>query len=36
MPLIDCDARVRPSGKDVLVTLVDHLYELAMAQERAP
>lgn len=33
VPLIDCDARVRSSGKDVLITLVDHLYELAMAQE---
>ncbi|MGW6020341.1 GTP-binding protein [Streptomyces sp. NPDC055099] len=33
VPLIDCDARVRSSGKDVLITLVDHLYALAMAQE---
>ncbi|MFG2501070.1 ATP/GTP-binding protein [Streptomyces sp. NPDC048441] len=33
VPLIDCDARVRSSGKDVLITLVDHLYELALAQE---
>ncbi|CAM5396499.1 ATP/GTP-binding protein OS=Streptomyces alboniger OX=132473 GN=CP975_33245 PE=3 SV=1 [Streptomyces alboniger] len=33
VPLIDCDARVRSSGKDVLITLVDHLYKLAMAQE---
>ncbi|MFB7734199.1 ATP/GTP-binding protein [Streptomyces sp. NPDC056112] len=33
VPMLDCDARVRQSGKDVLVTLVDHLYELAMAQE---
>ncbi|MGM0364882.1 GTP-binding protein, partial [Streptomyces griseoaurantiacus] len=29
VPLIDCDARVRQSGKDVLITLVDHLYALA-------
>ncbi|MFI2618427.1 GTP-binding protein [Streptomyces sp. NPDC018584] len=36
VPLIDCDARVRSSGKDVLITLVDHLYELAMAQEMTP
>lgn len=36
VPLIDCDARVRASGKDVLVTLVDHLYQLALAQEGAP
>ncbi|GAA2574130.1 MULTISPECIES: GTP-binding protein [Streptomyces] len=33
VPLIDCDARVRTSGKHVLVTLVDHLYQLALAQE---
>lgn len=33
VPLIDCDARVRQSGKDVLITLVTHLYERAMAQE---
>jgi signal recognition particle receptor subunit beta len=33
VPLIDCDARVRQSGKDVLITLVDHLYALATAQE---
>ncbi|MFD7060064.1 ATP/GTP-binding protein [Streptomyces sp. NPDC059906] len=35
VPLIDCDARVRTSGKHVLVTLVDHLYQLALAQENA-
>lgn len=35
VPLIDCDARVRTSGKHVLVTLVDHLYQLALAQESA-
>ncbi|GGR77141.1 ATP-binding protein [Streptomyces humidus] len=33
VPLVDCDARVRSSGKGVLITLVDHLYEMAMAQE---
>ncbi|MEV5884785.1 ATP/GTP-binding protein [Streptomyces sp. NPDC052020] len=33
VPMIDCDARVRQSGKDVLITLVNHLYERAMAQE---
>ncbi|MFF8914863.1 ATP/GTP-binding protein [Streptomyces sp. NPDC015032] len=36
VPMLDCDARVRQSGKDVLVTLVDHLYELATAQEATP
>jgi signal recognition particle receptor subunit beta len=36
VPLIDCDARVRSSGKRVLITLVDHLYELAMAREMTP
>ncbi|MFE2987530.1 ATP/GTP-binding protein [Streptomyces sp. NPDC059262] len=36
VPLIDCDARVRSSGKHVLLTLVDHLYELAMAREKTP
>lgn len=36
VPLIDCDARVRSSGKHVLITLVDHLYELAMAREKTP
>jgi signal recognition particle receptor subunit beta len=33
VPLVDCDARVRSSCKDVLVTLVDHLYELALTRE---
>ncbi|MFJ4923107.1 GTP-binding protein [Streptomyces sp. NPDC088725] len=36
IPMIDCDARVRSSGKNVLITLVDHLYELAMAREMTP
>jgi uncharacterized protein len=36
VPLIECDARVRRSGKDVLITLVDHLYDLAMARETTP
>ncbi|WP_326613074.1 ATP/GTP-binding protein [Streptomyces scopuliridis] len=36
VPLIDCDARVRSSGKSVLINLVDHLYELAMAREMTP
>ncbi|MER6329007.1 ATP/GTP-binding protein [Streptomyces sp. NPDC001034] len=36
VPMVDCDARVRQSGKDVLITLVDHLYERAMAQEATP
>jgi len=36
VPMIDCDARVRGSVKEVLIALVDHLYTLAMAQERTP
>jgi uncharacterized protein len=36
VPMIDCDARVRASGKNVLLTLVNHLYELAMAREMTP
>jgi signal recognition particle receptor subunit beta len=36
VPMLDCDARIRQSGKDVLITLVDHLYELALAQEATP
>ncbi|MFD3487159.1 MULTISPECIES: GTP-binding protein [unclassified Streptomyces] len=36
VPLIDCDARVRSSGKNVLIALVDHLYELAMERELTP
>ncbi|WP_155056844.1 GTP-binding protein [Streptomyces blattellae] len=36
IPVIDCDARRTPSGKDVLVTLVNHLYELSLAREMTP
>ncbi|MEU4494030.1 ATP/GTP-binding protein [Streptomyces sp. NPDC023998] len=36
IPLINCDARVRSSGKYVLISLVDHLHELAMAREMTP
>ncbi|MFD8259412.1 ATP/GTP-binding protein [Streptomyces griseoluteus] len=36
VPMVDCDARVRQSGKDVLITLVDHVYTLATAQEATP
>ncbi|GGK25835.1 ATP-binding protein [Streptomyces camponoticapitis] len=36
VPLINCDARVRSSGKNVLIALVDHLYELAIARESTP
>ncbi|MGW6460579.1 GTP-binding protein [Streptomyces sp. NPDC055078] len=36
VPLIECDARVRSSGKRVLISLVDHLHELAMAREMTP
>ncbi|MCI3927939.1 MULTISPECIES: GTP-binding protein [unclassified Streptomyces] len=33
VPLVDCDARVRSSGKNVLITLVDHLHHLARERE---
>ncbi|MEU9240391.1 ATP/GTP-binding protein [Streptomyces shenzhenensis] len=33
VPMVDCDARSRQSGKDVLITLVNHLHDLAIAQE---
>lgn len=33
IPLIDCDARERPSSKHVLVSLVNHLYALSSARE---
>lgn len=36
IPLIDCDARVRSSSKQVLIALVDHLYALSAARETAP
>ncbi|WP_351229038.1 ATP/GTP-binding protein [Streptomyces sp. NPDC002133] len=36
VPLVDCDARVRSSGKDVLITLVDHLHDIARARELTP
>ncbi|BDH06298.1 MULTISPECIES: GTP-binding protein [Streptomyces] len=36
VPMLDCDARFRESGKDVLITLVDHVYTLATAQEATP
>ncbi|GAA2255481.1 ATP/GTP-binding protein [Streptomyces amakusaensis] len=36
VPLIECDARVRSSGKQVLISLVDHLRELARAREMTP
>jgi uncharacterized protein len=32
VPLIDCDARDRESAKRVLITLVDHLYELSAGE----
>lgn len=31
--MVECDARVRSSGKNVLLTLVHHLYERAKARE---
>ncbi|EHR49310.1 putative GTPase [Saccharomonospora marina XMU15] len=36
VPLIDCDARERESSKQVLITLVDHLYTLSAAREPVP
>ncbi|MET8560965.1 ATP/GTP-binding protein [Streptomyces flaveolus] len=33
VPLIECDARLRASGKEVLIALVDHLYTRALAKE---
>ncbi|WP_062217071.1 ATP/GTP-binding protein [Streptomyces sp. NBRC 109706] len=36
IPLIDCDARSRPSSKNVLITLVEYLHTLSSAQEAAP
>ncbi|MEW1547616.1 GTP-binding protein [Streptomyces tsukubensis] len=36
VPLVDCDARVRASGKYVLLSLVNHLRDLTLAREAAP
>ena len=36
VPLIDCDARNRESAKQVLITLVNHLYTLSTARESTP
>ncbi|MGS2587770.1 GTP-binding protein [Streptomyces hebeiensis] len=36
VPLVDCDARTRASGKKVLISLVDHLHDMAMAREMTP
>ncbi|MGV9314841.1 GTP-binding protein [Streptomyces sp. NPDC003691] len=36
VPLVDCDARVRASGKYVLLSLVNHLRDLTLARETAP
>lgn len=36
VPLIDCDARERASSKNVLITLVNHLFALTAARERTP
>jgi signal recognition particle receptor subunit beta len=35
VPLLDCDARARHSSRDVLISLVSHLYELAADREEA-
>ncbi len=31
--MVDCDARIRTSSKNVLITLVDHLRTMALARE---
>jgi signal recognition particle receptor subunit beta len=36
IPLVDCDARHRASGKSVLIPLVNHIYALSTAQEHSP
>jgi uncharacterized protein len=36
VPLIDCDARRRDSGKTVLLTLVNHLFALSSVRETTP
>jgi len=36
VPLVDCDARRRDSGKAVLVALVNHLFALSSAREPTP
>ncbi|MFG1642675.1 ATP/GTP-binding protein [Amycolatopsis sp. NPDC049252] len=35
VPLVDCDARERDSAKQVLISLVDHLYTLSTVREGA-
>ncbi|MFJ1764844.1 GTP-binding protein [Amycolatopsis sp. NPDC088138] len=35
VPLVDCDARDRDSSKQVLISLVDHLYTLSTVREGA-
>lgn len=34
VPLVDCDARERGSSKAVLISLVNHLYDLSLARGR--
>ncbi|WP_031508551.1 GTP-binding protein [Streptomyces megasporus] len=36
VPLVDCDARRLDSGRDVLLTLMRHLYDSATATSEAP
>ncbi|QIS20065.1 GTP-binding protein [Nocardia terpenica] len=36
IPLVECDARRRDSGKQVLITLVEHLYSTAQRQHATP
>ena len=35
VPMVDCDARSRADGKAVLISLVNHVHELAFAREHA-
>jgi len=32
VPLVDCDARVRTSSRDVLISLVHHIYDLSVRE----
>jgi signal recognition particle receptor subunit beta len=35
VPIVECDARMRASSRDVLLTLMHHLHSLAMTSERS-
>ncbi|MER5866975.1 ATP/GTP-binding protein [Kitasatospora sp. NPDC002040] len=36
VPLVDCDARDRASGKQVLIALIRHIEQLVLAEEKTP